>query len=129
MSIQFSVRYLLRAGLLDQLREVADPVILLAWRDEDLERELKNLGLEVHPMIERRMGKNYDRVRSWMSLWHKRQLNTSSEGVWERRADLGRSPFRAAPSGFAGESGTSGRPTITWKKCGRKSTASGRTPP
>jgi hypothetical protein len=93
MSIQFSVRYLLRSGLIDRLREVADPVILLAWRDEDLESELKNLGIEVHPMIERRMGKSYDRVRSWMSLWHKRQLATSSEGVWERRSDLGRSPY------------------------------------
>src|ERR1700722_10881052 len=93
MSIQFSVRYLLRAGLIDRLRDVADPVVLLAWKDEDLEKELQSHGIEVHPMIERRMGKRYDRVRGWISVWHKKQLATSSEGVWERRADLSRSAY------------------------------------
>jgi hypothetical protein len=27
MSIQFSVRYILRSGLLDRLREIADPIV------------------------------------------------------------------------------------------------------
>jgi CDP-Glycerol:Poly(glycerophosphate) glycerophosphotransferase len=93
MSIQFSVRYILRTGLLDRLRESVEPVILLGWRDEELEAELKRAGIEAHPMIERRMGKSYDRVRSWMNLLHKRQLATPSEWVWERRADLHRSLY------------------------------------
>lgn len=94
MSIQFSVRYLLRTGMLERLRDVVQPVILLAWKDEPLETELKKAGMEVHPMIERRMGKEYDRVRSWMSLLHKRQLATPSEGVWERRSDLERTSYQ-----------------------------------
>lgn len=94
MSIQFSVRYIIRTGLLDRLREVADPVILLDWRDEALENELKRLGVEVHPMIEARLGKNYGRVRSWMNFIQKRRLNTPSEMIWERRADLFRTPYQ-----------------------------------
>src|ERR1700722_17898794 len=93
ISIQFSVRYILRTGLLDRLREVAEPVILLGWRDAELESELKAAGVEVHSMIERRMGKGYDRVRSWMNLLQKKRLATSSEGQWERRADLERSIY------------------------------------
>ena len=91
MSVQFSVRYILRTGLIDRLRESVEPVILLGWRDDELETELKRAGIEHHPMIERRMGKSYDRVRSWLNLVHKRQLATPSEWVWERRADLQRS--------------------------------------
>src|SRR5579871_1249 len=91
MSIQFSVRYVLRTGLLERLREVADPIILLGWRDEELEQELKAAGVEVHPLIERQSSKNYERVRSWTNLLQKKQLATPSETIWERRADLGRS--------------------------------------
>lgn len=94
MSIQFSVRYIIRTGLLDRLREVAHPVILLAWHDEDLEAELRRLGVEVHPMIEARLGKNYARTRSWMNFIQKRRLNTPSEMIWERRADLFRTPYQ-----------------------------------
>jgi CDP-glycerol glycerophosphotransferase (TagB/SpsB family) len=93
MSIQFSVRYILRTGLLDRLREVAEPVILLGWRDDELEGELKKAGVEVHTLIERRMGKRYDRIRSWINVLHKKRLATSSETVWERRADLERSAY------------------------------------
>jgi hypothetical protein len=93
MSIQFSVRYILRTGLLDRIREVADPVILLGWRDEELERELKRIGVEVDFLIASRVGKNYDRVRSWMNVIQKMRLNTPSEMIWERRRDLFRSPY------------------------------------
>ncbi len=36
MSLQFSVRYLLRSGLLSQISDFAQPVILLGWADETL---------------------------------------------------------------------------------------------
>ena len=93
MSIQFSVRYLLRTGLLDYIREVAQPVILLGWHDDELENELRENGAEVHSLPEAKMGKSYDRVRSWINLLHKRQLATPSEKIWERRADLTRTPY------------------------------------
>ena len=51
MSIQFSVRYILRTGLLDRLRETTQPVILLGWRDAELEAESKRAGTEVDHLI------------------------------------------------------------------------------
>ena len=93
MSIQFSVRYILRTGLLDRLRDSAQPVVLLGWRDSELEAELQRAGAEVHHLIPARIGKNYDRVRSWMNFIQKKRLNTPSEMIWERRADLFRSPY------------------------------------
>jgi hypothetical protein len=93
MSIQFSVRYILRSGLLDRLREVAQPVILLGWREEELEKELKKAGVEVDFLMASRVGKNYDRVRSWMNFVQKMRLNTPSEMIWERRSDLFRTPY------------------------------------
>lgn len=93
MSIQFSVRYILRTGLLSRLREVAEPVVLLDWHDDELERELKQLGAEVHFLIPARSSHDYDRTRSWMNLLYKRKLNTPSEAIWERRADVDRSAF------------------------------------
>ena len=94
MSIQFSVRYVVRSGLLDRLREVAHPVVLLGWRDDELANELARNGAEVHQLPEGRIGKNYDRVRSWMNFIQKKQLNTPSEGIWERRAALFRAPHK-----------------------------------
>jgi len=93
MSIQFSVRYILRTGLLDRIREVAEPVILLGWRDDELKNELETDGIEVHSLIEARFSPAYDRVRSWMNLFHKKRLNTPSEPIWERRADLSRTLY------------------------------------
>ncbi len=90
MSIQFSVRYILRTGLLNRIREVAEPVILLGWRDQDLERELEELGIEVHPLTEVKFSPDYDRIRSWINLWYKKRLKTPSEPIWERRADVTR---------------------------------------
>jgi hypothetical protein len=51
ISIQFSVRYILRSGLLDRLSDAAEPVILLDWRDRELEAELERKGAEVHFLI------------------------------------------------------------------------------
>jgi CDP-Glycerol:Poly(glycerophosphate) glycerophosphotransferase len=93
MSIQFSVRYIVRTGLLDRLREVARPVILLGWRDDELEKELKKIGCEVDFLIPSRAGQYYARVRSWMNFIQKMRLKTPSEGIWERRRDLFRTPY------------------------------------
>jgi hypothetical protein len=93
ISIQFSVRYILRSGLLDRLSDAAEPVILLDWRDRELEAELERKGAEVHFLIAAKTSPNYERVRSWLNLLHKKRLNTPSEIIWERRADIGRSAW------------------------------------
>src|ERR1700722_4379085 len=93
ISIQFSVRYILRTGLLDRLREVAEPVILLGWHDKELESELKSAGAEVHPLIEAKSSKNYERARTWINLAYKKRLKTPSDTIHERRADVTQSPY------------------------------------
>ena len=93
-------------------------------------------------MIETAHGEKLRQGAQLDEPWHKKQLNTPSEGVWERRADLGRSPYarlrrRARKRIFDAlfsipgstewlrrqGTGASGRPTTTWRKCGRRSTA------
>jgi hypothetical protein len=90
ISIHFSVRYVLRTGLLQKIAEHAQPVILLAWQDAELEAELRSAGAEVHRLIEPDQTARYDRIRSYINVLHLRQLNTVSGEIRERRADLDR---------------------------------------
>lgn len=92
-SMQFSVRYILRTGLLERIREYAQPVVVLGWSDHELEGELREAGAEVHFLKEARLGKEYQRVRSWINVLHVKRLNSPSAGIWERRADLHRSLY------------------------------------
>lgn len=90
VSLQFSVRYLLRSGLLRRLGEVAQPVVLLAWDDPELTAELEAAGCEVHPMVTSQWGDSYSRVRSYANESFKRRLASPSTAIRERRADLDR---------------------------------------
>ncbi|HLG98185.1 MAG TPA: hypothetical protein VKX49_17850 [Bryobacteraceae bacterium] len=91
LSIQFSVRYLLRTGLLQRISDFAHPIVLLGWEDEALRDELMELGAEVYPLIQARRSVQYERVRSLLSIAYKKRLNSVSEPIWERRADAHRS--------------------------------------
>src|ERR1700687_313653 len=90
LSLQFSVRYVLRTGLLDRIREVADPVVCLAWKDAALESELRSMGVEVHPLTPARSGPSFHRWRSYINVWHVKRMASPSAGIWERRADTKR---------------------------------------
>ena len=90
ISLQFSVRYLLRSGLLRRISEFAQPVVLLGWRDECLERELQQEGCEVHLQLKATWGAEYERARSIMNRLHQRQMNSPSDAIRERRQNLDR---------------------------------------
>src|SRR5579883_942044 len=90
ISLQFSVRYLLRTGLLERMTQFCEPVIVLAWSDAALEKELAQVG-EVHSMIRSQWGARYERVRGVINEWHKRQFRSPSAAIRERRANLERS--------------------------------------
>ena len=47
LTYHFSVRYIVRTGLLKALLPFSQPVIGLGWQDEDLSCELKDMGAEV----------------------------------------------------------------------------------
>lgn len=90
VSLQFSVRYLLRSGLLNLIRDFADPVILLAWDDPRLEEELAGEGVETHKLIKAKWGGDYERARTTMNMRHQVLLNSPSVAIRERRANLER---------------------------------------
>ncbi|MBV8728211.1 MAG: hypothetical protein JO336_00235, partial [Acidobacteriia bacterium] len=91
MSLQFSVRYLLRTGLIARLAEFVVPVVLLGWDDPELKAELEAAGAEVHPLRPVQRGVRYERARSYMNLRYSSLLKSPSQPIWERRADLHRS--------------------------------------
>lgn len=90
VSLQFSVRYLLRTGLLSRISEIAQPVVLLAWDDPELTAELQQVGCEVHPLSSSDWGISYSRVRGYANESFKRRLASPSTAIRERRADLDR---------------------------------------
>ena len=93
VSLQFSVRYLLRSGLVSRLRENAQLVIQLAWEDDELAREFEAEGCEVHPLHKAKWGTSYTHARMFVNMWYERRLASPSAAIRERRANLDR-PFR-----------------------------------
>lgn len=92
ISLQFSIRYLLRTGLIDRLRPFCDPVFLLAWKDEPLERELADVG-EVHPLVKSQWGAEYERSRAPVNAAFVQRMASPSGPIRERRANLERGPL------------------------------------
>ena len=90
VSLQFTVRYLLRSGLLSLLSEFAQPVILLSWKDEALEKELRREGYEVSRLMKAQWGAGYERARTVVNLWHQGLMNSPSRHIRERRINLDR---------------------------------------
>lgn len=85
VTMQFSVRYLLRTGLLARLREFVQPVIALGWDDPGLMHEFTQAGAEVHRLPELERGAAYARVREQLNIWHQRRLASPSTAIDERR--------------------------------------------
>lgn len=89
VSLQFSIRYLLRTGLLERMRNFCDPVILLGWQDDGLAREFASIA-EVHMMVRSRWGPRYENVRGILNAWHLDRMASPSTPIRERRANLDR---------------------------------------
>lgn len=71
ISFSFSIRYLVRTGLIKQLQQFCEPVIGIFWDQPDLIEELRNKGFEVHiiPLGER--GTAYTNIRAKLDYWFK----------------------------------------------------------
>ncbi len=69
ISFSFSVRYLVRTGLLEKLRLFAEPVVCIFWNQEDLIEELKSKGFEVHVLPASQQGKQYRETRLKIDYW------------------------------------------------------------
>jgi hypothetical protein len=69
ISFSFSIRYILRTGLLSELQKFCTPVILITWHQTDLIEELQNLGLEVHLLGVKKSSEKYLNIRRKIDYW------------------------------------------------------------
>lgn len=89
ITYQFSIRYLLRTGLLQKISEYVQPVIALTWRDAELCGELEQLGAEVYLLPETHLGPAYIRIRRQVDTWHlRKRLKSVSTNIDARRTNL-----------------------------------------
>jgi len=88
LTIQFSVRYILRSGLLEKLQEIAKPVIVIGWQDPNLQSELINMGCEVYPLPKVEMSAKFARLRKKIHIMHFNHISSCSTAIDQRRNNL-----------------------------------------
>jgi hypothetical protein len=69
LSFSFSIRYIIRTGLLENIRVFADPVIVITWEQIDLIEELTKKGYEVHILPAVKQGNEYNNIRRKINYW------------------------------------------------------------
>ena len=69
ISFSFSIRYLYRTGLLQQLQKFSDVVIAITWNEKELIQELTNDGFEVHLVPGPKMQPAYNSIRKKIEYW------------------------------------------------------------
>lgn len=93
LSVQFGVRYLLRTGLLERLRDHAQPLIVLAWDDPELAAELRALGAEIYRLPQARLSDGYRRLRQQINVAYFRRLASPSTAIDRHRRQLDYGPL------------------------------------
>jgi CDP-Glycerol:Poly(glycerophosphate) glycerophosphotransferase len=88
ITVQFSVRYILRTGLLKSISRFADPVVWVGWQDEKLYDELRAQGATVHRMPEPSYGKSYNFFREIIKEKYKRIIKSPSLKIDKKRNDV-----------------------------------------
>lgn len=90
ITYHFSVRYIIRTGLLKAILPFSQPVIGLGWADENLSRELQDMGVEVVRLLLPHFGADYSRLRKQIDTWYyDYRLRTVSTAINERRKSIG----------------------------------------
>lgn len=88
LSISFAIRYIIRTGLLKKLKEFCEPVIVIAWNEEDLIEELRSDGFEVHIIPEHKREPVYNDVRRKIDIWFNRfRLKSPSRKIQQAYLD------------------------------------------
>lgn len=82
ISFSFSIRYIVRTGLLEKMRLFCEPVILITWNQEDLIGELKHKGYEVHLLIPEQQTEQYLNIRRKIDYWFNHfRLKSPSQNI------------------------------------------------
>ena len=69
ISFSFSIRYIIRTGLLEKIKAFAEPVIILTWQQQDLIDELTAKAYEVHVLPDIKQGVDYCNIRRKINYW------------------------------------------------------------
>jgi len=69
ISYSFSIRYIVRSGMLDALKNFCEPVVIITWQQDDLIEELKAKGIEVHVITEPIQTQVYKEIRRKIDIW------------------------------------------------------------
>ncbi len=85
ISFSFSIRYLVRTGMLEKMKAFCEPVICIFWNQEDLINELRVKGFEVHLLPETQRSSAYSDIRIKIDYWFKFfQLKSPTKNVEPR---------------------------------------------
>lgn len=79
--VQFSIRYLLRTGLLSKMMEYTEPVVLLRWNDASLIQEIRAMGVAIHILPVGDYGLPYLRLKRQLDSCHLRNLQSPSTAI------------------------------------------------
>ncbi len=85
VSVQFSLRYLLRSGLIERMSEYAQPIVLPRWHDAELWHDLEAAGAEVALLPDTTFDRSYARLRRQIDLWHEPRIQSPSVPLDARR--------------------------------------------
>src|SRR3989442_792868 len=79
---QGSIIYIIRSGLLDEMKNYCKPVVALLWNQEDLIEELRSKCFEVHVIPPHKITSEYRSLREKINFWYKSyQLRTPSTEI------------------------------------------------
>lgn len=84
----FTVRYLVRTGMLERITDFAEPLVLLNWEDMQLKNELEQLGAEVYRLPLFRHGVHFDKLKSRTNFWFSHSHFNASIPIDRRRKFL-----------------------------------------
>jgi hypothetical protein len=86
LSIQFSVRYLVRTGFLDAICQYCEPIILLSFDDGDLEKDLLEREIKYLKLSEIHLSAKHRHIRNKINFWwQKKYLRSSNTIIDDRR--------------------------------------------
>jgi hypothetical protein len=69
ISFSFSIRYIVRTGLLERIKQYATPVVVLTWHQPDLIGELQAANIEVHVLPPTGEQPEYENTRRKINYW------------------------------------------------------------
>jgi len=81
----FSVRYILRTGMLAELAEFSQPLIALSWEDPELEAEFRQFGAGIHHVPNFTFSSRFKEASELLNFWHKHYRKTNTTEIDIRR--------------------------------------------